>query len=341
MQIQTNVSLKNYSTMRLGGLAAYLVHITNESDLTEAVAWAEEKGLPMVAIGGGSNIYWRDEGFPGLVLVNEIKNYTEEPQQDGSVLITAGSGENWDEFVAKTVEKNYSGIEALSWIPGTVGATPVQNVGAYGQEISHTLVHVTAYDTRAKKIVSIKKEDCALAYRTSRFKTNDHGRFFITSVTLRLKKGNPQPPFYPALQQYIDDHHIVKLTPGTIREAVIAIRSAKLPDPQKVANNGSFFANPIVGQEKLNQLVAKYGTITHWQVGENRFKLPAAWLVQEAGFKDFHDEATGMATWPQQALVLVNEHATKTADLIAFRDHIVTAVQQKFGVILEQEPQML
>jgi UDP-N-acetylmuramate dehydrogenase len=160
-------------------------------------------------------------------------------------------------------------------------------------------------------------------------------------VTLRLKKGNPQPPFYPALQHYLDDHHVTEYTPHVIREAVVAIRIAKLPDPKKVANNGSFFANPVVAEEKLNQLIAAYGAITHWQVGENRFKLPAAWLVQEAGFKDFHDVTTGMATWPPQPLVLVNEHAAKTADLITFRDRVVASVQQKFGITLEQEPQML
>lgn len=341
MQIQTNVPLKDYSTMRLGGLAAYLARITSESELTEAVAWAEEKGLPIVTIGGGSNIYWRDEGFPGLVLVNEIKGHQEEPQQDGSALITAGSGENWDEFVASTVAEGYIGVESLSLIPGTVGATPVQNVGAYGQEISQTLVHVTAYDTQLKKMVTIKKEDCALAYRTSRFKTNDHGRFFITYVTFRLKKGNPQPPFYPSLQQYLDEHNITEYTPQAIREAVIAVRNSRLPDPKKVANNGSFFANPVVSKKKLEELQAEFGTVVNWQVGDDRYKLPAAWLVQEAGFKDYHDDATGMGTWPQQALVLVNEHASKTADLLAFRDHIVSTVQNKFGITLEQEPQML
>jgi UDP-N-acetylmuramate dehydrogenase len=341
MQIQTNVSLKDYSTMRLGGLAAYMAHIVSESEITEAAAWAKEKDLPIVVIGGGSNIYWRDEGFPGLVLVNELKDYHEEPQQDGSIFVTAGSGESWDDFVAKTVAKGYTGIESLSLIPGTVGATPVQNVGAYGQEIATSLVHVTAYDLQSKKTVTITKEECALAYRTSRFKTNDHGRFFITSITLRLTKGNPQPPFYPALQQYLDDHNITAFTPQTIREAVIAVRTAKLPDPKKVANNGSFFANPVVGQKKLDELIAAHGNITNWPVGENRYKLPAAWLVQEAGFKDYHDTETGMATWPHQALVLVNEHAQHTADLIAFREKIVHAVQQKFGVTLEQEPQVL
>jgi UDP-N-acetylmuramate dehydrogenase len=341
MQIQTNVPLKSYSTMRLGGLAAYLAHVTTEADVAEAAAWAKEKGVPIVAIGGGSNIYWRDEGFPGLVLVNELKSYHEEIQPDGSVIITAGSGENWDDFVAKTVAKGYTGIESLSLIPGTVGATPVQNVGAYGQEISHTLEHIAAYDLLTQKNVTIKKEDCALAYRTSRFKTKDHGRFFITSVSLRLKKGNPHAPFYPALQLYLESHSITDITPQTVRDAVIAIRSSKLPDPKKVANNGSFFANPVVDEQTLNKLIATYGAVTHWQTSGNRYKLPAAWLLQETGFKDYHDTATGMGTWPQQPLVLVNEHASATADLVAFRDHIVQAVKDKFGITLEQEPQML
>lgn len=341
MQIQTNVSLKDYSTMRLGGTATHLAHVTTEAELTEALVIADKNKWPVIMIGGGSNIFWRDEGFDGLVLVNEIKGYTEDQQDDTHTYVTAGAGEVWDDIVARTTKAGLSGIEALSLIPGTVGATPVQNVGAYGQEISDTLVHVRAYDAHTKRMVTLAKDDCDLAYRTSRFKTADHGRFFIISVTFRLQKINPHQPFYPSLQQYLDDHSITDYTPASIREAVVAVRSAKLPDPKKVANNGSFFANPIITQAKLNDLQAKFGNVTHWLVGQDKYKIPAAWLVQEAGFKDVHDAKTGMGTWPHQALVLVNEHAKTTADLLAFRQKILDAVLHTFGIVLEQEPQML
>ena len=341
MQIQTDVSLKDYSTMRLGGKAAHLAHITTEAELIEAITLADTHSWNVVMIGGGSNIFWKDEGFDGLVLVNELKGYQEDWQDDTHVHVTAGAGEIWDDIVGRTAADGLSGIENLSLIPGTVGATPVQNVGAYYQDISDTLVNLRAYDRTAKKMVTLSKEDCKLAYRTSRFKTVDHGRFFITAVTFHLQKKNPEPPFYPSLQQYMDDHHITEFTPQTIREAVIAVRSAKLPDPKKVANNGSFFANPIITQGKLNDLQAQYQNVMHWPVGEGLYKIPAAWLVQEAGFKGYHDAETGMGTWPTQALVLVNEHASSTADLIAFRQKILDAVRQKFDITLEQEPQML
>ena len=341
MQIQTNVALKDYSTMRLGGLAAYLTSVASETELTEAITWATERSLPIVMIGGGSNILWRDEGFPGLVLVNKIMGYHQEKLDATHYRVTVGAGENWDDFVGKMTAKGLSGIENLSLIPGTVGATPVQNVGAYSQDISDTLVHLTAYDLQTKRMVTLPKKDCQLGYRTSRFKTTDHGRFFITSVTLHLEKRNPQPPFYPSLQQYLDDHNITEFTPQVLRDAVIAVRSAKLPDPAKVANNGSFFANPIISQQKLNELQATYQNVMHWPIGEHRYKIPAAWLVQEAGFKNMHDPETGMATWPTQALVLVNEHAKSTADALKFKQKIWDAVREKFGIELIQEPQVL
>ena len=327
--------------MRLGGLAAYLVHVTTEAETAEAVAWADKQGLPLVPIGGGSNILWRDEGFPGLVIVNEIKGYKEELVGNTHYRVTIGAGEIWDEVVARTTAKGLTGIENLSLIPGTAGATPVQNVGAYYQDIADTLIEVKAYNLETKSMVTIPKADCKLAYRTSRFKTYDHGKFVITAIVLHLEKRNPEPPFYPSLQQYLDDHNITEFTPEALRQAVIAVRSAKLPDPAKVANNGSFFANPIITQAKLDELQAKYTNVMHWSVGEGIYKIPAAWLVQEAGFKGVHDKETGMATWPTQAIVLVNEHAKSTADAMKFRQKILDAVEEKFGVKLEQEPQVL
>lgn len=342
MNIFDQVSLADFSTMRLGGAAAHLVEIHSRDELLEACQWATSQNLDMIMIGGGSNIIWRDEGFPGLVLVNKISGYEVYEEDDLNVYVTIGAGENWDSVVRRSVEAGLTGIEALSLIPGSAGATPVQNVGAYGQEIAQTLTSIQAFDRQTNSLVTIPAADCEFGYRTSRFKTTDRGRFFIISITLHLNRGNPFPPFYPAVQTYFDEHHISEVTPAAVREAVVAIRSAKLPDPTLVANNGSFFANPIVSTGLLAQIQADSDKIVpHWPVDDEHIKISAAWLVENAGFKDFHDPETGMATWPHQALVLVNEGARTTADLQLFKHKIIDAVETKFGVKLVQEPELL
>lgn len=341
MNLQENVSLSGYSTMRLGGTARYVVDITSRNELKEAVDWAEAQSLPMIMVGGGSNIVWKDEGFPGLVLVNKIMRFESFDEDGRNIYITAGAGENWDAVVGHAAADGLTGIEALSLIPGTTGATPVQNVGAYGQEIADTLATVEAYDRETKTFINIPAMDCAFGYRTSRFKTTDRGRFFITAVTIHLMRGLPEPPFYQAVTDYLHERSIERPTPQNIREAVIAIRSAKLPDPAIVANNGSFFANPVISEQDLAQIQPDYPNMPHWPVRDERVKIPAAWLVEQAGFKDFHDETTGMATWPTQSLVFVNEHAKSTADLLAFRQKVTDAVEAKFHIALEQEPELL
>lgn len=341
MYVLENVPLSSYSTMRLGGAARYLTDINELSEIPRAISWADAKQLPVIMIGSGSNIVWTDKGFPGLVMVDKISRYEDFAEDEQNHYVTAGGGESWDQVVARTVEAGLSGIEFLSLIPGTVGATPVQNVGAYGQELSNVLVGVEAYDRQTNQFVTLAPSDCAFAYRTSRFKTTDRGRFFITAITMHLMKGNPVPPFYASLDQHLKDKNIQSYTPRIIREAVIAIRTSKLPDPSKVANNGSFFANPVIDSSKLVQLQAAYPQIVYWEVSEGKVKLSAAWLVEQAGFKDVHDQETGMATWPAQPLVLVNEHAHHTADLLKFKQKIINTVQAKFGIVLEQEPELL
>lgn len=326
--------------MRLGGAAAYLCSVTTREELTSAVAWAKEHNLPMIMIGGGSNIFWRDEGFGGLIIVNNMLRYEDFIEDEFNHYVTIGAGENWDSVVERTVAAGLSGIECLSLIPGKAGATPVQNVGAYGQEIRNTLVSVEVYDRTTDTFVNIPNEDCAFGYRTSRFKTTDKDRFFITALTLHLTTQTPEPPFYNSLQQYLDEHNIHNYSPRVLRDAVIDIRSHKLPDPAEVANNGSFFANPVVDRGTYTQIQADYSDMPHWEV-EGGIKLSAAWLIEQAGFKGIHDEATGMMTWPTQPLVFVNEKAQHTADLLAFRQKVLDAVEAKFGVSLQQEPELL
>ncbi len=340
-----NVPLGGYSTMRLGGPAAYLTEVSSRAELTEALAWATTHNLPVVMIGGGSNIIWADDGYYGLVIVNKILRFETFNEDEDNLYVTVGAGEPWDSVVARTVDLGFSGLEFLSLIPGSTGATPIQNVGAYGREIADVLVCVEAYDTRAGQFVTIAAADCGFGYRTSRFKTTDKGRFFITAITLHVIHQNPLPPFYPALERYLQEHAgelpAGSPTPATIRQAVIAIRSQKLPDPALVANTGSFFANPVVSLSSFTRLQNNYPELAHWILDNGQVKLSAAWLIEQAGFKDFHDQETGMATWPNQPLVLVNEEATSTADLLKFRQKIIDKVQTTFKITLEQEPEIL
>ncbi len=341
MQFQENVALGDYSTMRLGGKARYLATVTNRNEVAQAIDWAKQKNLTTIMTGSGSNILWGDKGFDGLVLVNRIMGFDVYKEDDDNAYVTIGAGEPWDSVVQRVVDLGYSGIEELSLIPGTTGATPVQNVGAYGREISEVLTTVEAFDREKNELVTLEGADCAFTYRSSRFKTTDKGRFFIVSITLHLTREQPRQPFYASVQTYFNDHHITTFSIKTVRDAVIAIRTAKLPDPAKVANNGSFFENPIVPSTTLLSLKQAHPDLVAWKQADDNYKLSAAWLIEQAGFKGVHDQATGMATWPTQALVLINEHATKTADVLAFKQKIISAVEAKFGIKLVQEPEFI
>lgn len=340
MQLLENVSLSGYSTMRLGGPARYMMDINHASEVGPAIEWAEQNSLPAMMIGTGSNIIWRDAGFPGLVLVNKIRGY-ELLHSGEQAFLAAGAGEYWDSVVERSVAEGLSGLEHLSLVPGTTGATPIQNVGAYGREISDVLVSVEAYDKVAKQIVLIPKVECGFGYRTSRFKTTDRGRFFITKVTFSLDTSSPSPPFYASLQRYLTEHNITMYTPKVIRDAVIAIRISKLPDPTKIANCGSFFANPIISSVQAQDLRESFPDVMMWDIGSQQFKVSAAWMMERLGLKGYHEPNTGMAIWDHQPLVLVNEKAPNTAALIAFRDAIIQSAAQKFGITLEQEPELI
>ena len=336
--MQEHVSLAQYSTMRLGGMAAYLTELHDKDDLPQLLEWAEERNLPVLMIGGGSNIIWRDEEFDGLVIVNKLTGISFE--EDGEdVILDIAAGEPWDNVVGRACERGLNGLAELSLIPGTAGATPIQNVGAYGREIADVLVSVEAYDAVSKSFVTIDGEDCEFAYRTSRFKARDRGRFYIIAIKLQLSKSAPQPPYYQAIEDYLQAQSVNSPSVQDIRQAVIAIRSQKLPDPAVVANNGSFFGNPIITKAEFGAIPA-LSEVKHWPLDNGSIKLSAASLLELAGYKDYHDE-TGMKTWPMQPLVFVNDHASSTADLLVFKQKVISAVQEKFGITLEQEPELL
>lgn len=326
--------------MRLGGTADFVAEAKTKQDIEAAEAWAESKQVPIRVIGIGSNIIWRDEGFKGLLVINKIRGFEKVSEDHLSQTYKIGAGETWDVIVEQSAGLKLSGIECLSLIPGTAGATPVQNVGAYGQDISQTLVSLEAYDRMEKAFVTIQNTECGFGYRTSRFKAVDNGRFLITSITLKLLKGNATS-VSNSVQSYLDEKSITKKDPMSLRKAVIAIRKAKLPDPAKVANNGSFFANPIIDTKALQKLIKKYPDMPSWDVGKGNHKLAAAWLLETAGFKNKKDPTTGMTTWKNHALVLVNEKAQSTQDLLNYQDKIQARIHELFDINLEREPELL
>lgn len=328
--------------MRLGGFARFLIEITSEAELTQALTFAAKENLAIHVTGEGSNTVFGDKGFNGLVIINKISEIQKSLNTE-TLELTLGAGERWDTIVKLSVTDGFSDIAALSAIPGTVGAAPVQNIGAYGQQISDGLVSIRAFDTKEGAFVKILQKDCNFSYRQSRFNQEDKNRFIITEVTLRLKHKTIEPPFYKDIATYLEDHSIPQKTvsPTQLREAVLHIRKRKLPDPSVVANNGSFFKNPIIPESNFLELQKIYPNLKAHKTDDGALKLYAAQLIELAGLKDYHDSATGMATWKHQALVLINESAQSTADLLVFKEKIVQAVQKNTNITLIQEPELI
>lgn len=336
MDIHANIPLKNYVTMRIGGNARFMTDVHSVDEVAEIVRNATAQNVRIYVLGGGSNTIVRDEGFDGLVLRNRIPGFEIIADTPSDTTIKIGAGEDWDSVVARTVDMNLIGIECLSAIPGTAGAAPVQNIGAYGQEVAETLVSLEAYDMQAGEHVTLSNEQCGFSYRHSVFRGEFAGRYIITGITLRLYKAAPQPPFYKAVQDYFDANNITLYTAKTLRDAVTTIRADKLPDPRERPNNGSFFKNAIVEEWQLNDLRAEYPDIPTYDMPDGRFKVPTGWLIEQTGLKG--QLLHGMRIHDKNALVLINESATSYADLAAARDEIIGAVRDKFRIIIEQEP---
>lgn len=336
MDIHTDIPLKNYTTMRLGGNARFMVDVHTPNDVATICKRAKEQNLPMFVLGGGSNTIVHDEGFAGIVIHNRIPGFHVIAETPSDATLKIGAGEVWDEVVRRCVEMNLTGIEALSAIPGSTGAAPVQNIGAYGQEIAETLVEVEVYDTQVGAITTLANEQCQFAYRYSIFRGDQIGRYVILSVTLKLYRNAPQPPFYKAVQDYFDANNITIYTPQAIRDAVIAIRTDKLPDPKVQPNTGSFFKNAIIEDWQLNQLKVEYPDMPTYDMPDGRFKVPTGWLIEQVGLKG--QVLHGIKVHDKNALVLINESATSYADLAAAREEIIGAVRDKFRIQIEQEP---
>jgi len=332
MRVNENILISSLTTMRLGGPARYVLEVTSPQEVADAYGFAEQFRLRTFPLGYGANTLGHDEGFNGAIIINRMQGIADDFTADGARLKVMG-GEYWDNVVAHACEKGLTGIEALSKIPGLAGSAPVQNIGAYGQQLSDTLESVDVYDTASRTFRTLTKENLHFDYRQSIFNTTERGRYFIISITLKLTPGEMPRPFYNSLERYIDDHSVTDFSPQSIRQIVSAIRDAKLPDPLKVASAGSFFHNIYISDEEAEKAIEK-GYPVHR--GKDGNKISAAWLIEQAGFKGklLH----GIRVSDKAPLVLINESAKSYNDLEKAREEIVGHVYDKFGWWLEQEP---
>ncbi len=341
--IRKDVSLSKFTTFKIGGRADFFASAKSETEVIEALQFANQNNLNVFILGGGSNVLIADEGFDGLVLQIALKGISIFQEKDRTVRVTAPAGEDWDGFVKLCVEKKMQGVECLSGIPGWVGGTPVQNVGAYGQEVSETIVSVRCFDRKNEKIVELTNADCKFAYRMSLFNTTEKNRYIVLAVTFNLKVDGEPKIIYRDLQNYFGDR---KPNLKETREAVIKIRAEKSmvinPQDPNSRSAGSFFKNPLVTKEKFTEIeklanLSGIEFVPFFKVDKNRVKVPAAWLIEKSGFhKGFQKGTVGLST--NHTLAIVNLGNAKAADVLALKDEIQSKVNFCFGVKLKPEP---
>ncbi len=329
MKIIENQSLKELTTFKIGGLARYFCIAKNEDELIEAIGFSKKNKIPFFILGGGSNILVSDKGFDGIVIKIEIKGIKYE-ENENSIRAIVGAGENWDEFVADTVDKGYYGVENLSLIPGTVGASPVQNIGAYGSEVKDTIESVYVLDAKKDEYKTFSNSECDFSYRDSLFK-KEKGRYVVISVIFNLSKEGKLNLTYKDVQEYLSRRQNSNPSLRQVRNAIIDIRTNKLPNLQEYGTAGSFFKNVIVSQAKAKEILSKYPEIIIHSINEKKVKIPLAWILDNiCGFRGKRKGNVGV--YRNQALVLVN-YGNATADEITeLAQEMVDAVYEKTGI---------
>jgi UDP-N-acetylmuramate dehydrogenase len=338
MHFREQVPLAPYTTFQIGGPARWFAEATSEDEILEAIDFARARSLPLFTLGGGSNLLVSDSGFPGLVLRIALKGIEQQNE-----IYRVAAGEDWDSFVAHAVAQNYAGIECLAGIPGTVGGAPVQNVGAYGQEVSETIVAVRVLNLPTLQLADLSPEDCDFSYRRSIFNSTQRGRYIVTRVDYALKKDGSALVAYADLKK-----HFAGAAEPTLNQVSAAVRNIRhqkgmliVPGDPDCRSAGSFFKNPVISAGHYSQIVAtQAGEVPSYPAGEGQVKLPAAWLVEQAGFrKGFAFGAAGISS--RHTLALINRENAKAADILALRDRIIAAVEQRFSIPLEPEPVFL
>ena len=329
-----NHSLLEHNTFGIDVSARYFVEISNEEELKNALVDERYKGQPILILGGGSNVLFTQD-FPGLVILISIKGIEIKDSDDVNVLIQFGAGENWHQSVLYAIENGYGGIENLSLIPGTVGAAPMQNIGAYGVEIKDVFVSLEAINRETFEIKSFTLEDCNFGYRQSIFKNILKDQYIITRVTLRLSKQHELNTSYGAIGEMLTEAGISDPTTKDVSDAVIKIRQSKLPDPKVIGNAGSFFKNPTISSIDYEGLKAEFPEIPGYELPENQVKVPAAWLIQFCGWKGKRMGEIGVHE--NQALVLVNHGGGNGTEIRQLALEIQKSVADRFGIELEME----
>ena len=334
MTIQKNISLRPYNTFGIDANAEYFSAFQSVRDLEELL---DARTLPhsqLLILGGGSNILLTGD-FNGLVLKNEIQGIEIVEEDKEHIFIKAGAGENWHQFVMHCVQNQFAGVENLSLIPGSIGASPMQNIGAYGVEVKDVFHELEAFHIRDKVLKRFSQEECDFGYRESVFKNRYKGEFVITSVTYRLNKSPHFNTTYGAIQQELEQMGVKQLSLKAISQAVMNIRSSKLPDPREVGNAGSFFKNPQILKEELQELEKMYPSLPSFPVDAHHVKVPAGWLIEQCGWKGYRVGDAGC--YPKQALVLVNYGKASGKEIFDLSEAILQSVKNKFGIHLERE----
>ncbi len=336
--MEENIPLGPLTTLKVGGAARYLVRITSKEDLLAAVDFAHDEELPIFVLGGGSNVLVGDGGFKGVVLQMAMSSPAAFEESNGIVTCRVAAGVDWDGFVLEVCGRGLAGMECLAGIPGLVGGTPVQNVGAYGQEVAETIVAVRALDMEAMSFVSLSAAECGFGYRKSIFNTTARGRYVVTRVTFRFNVARRIELKYAELRE----HFAGKApTPMEVYDAVREIRHRKgmllVESEEDCRSAGSFFKNPVVTEALFAGMAKEFGEVPHWPAGQGKVKLAAAWLVEKAGFyKGFAMGQAGISS--RHTLAVVNRGGATAGEIMALRDEIRRVVEERFGVRLEQEP---
>ncbi len=334
MDIKNNFSLKQFNTFGVDVKAKFLTFLEKEVDIKEVFDSEEFKNNPHIFLGEGSNVLFVND-FEGIVVVNKLKGIEILREDEENVWLKIASGESWHDIVLFTVEKKYWGIENMALIPGTVGAAPIQNIGAYGMEIKDVIEDVFTFniETSEKKIFS--KDECKFGYRESVFKNELKDKYFISEIVMKLSK-NPKPNVsYKVLRDHIDKNSIDASDIKKISDAVIAIRQSKLPDPKILGSAGSFFKNVFIEKDVLKKLIEKYPDMPNFEEGDGTYKIPAGWLIEMC---DWKGKIVGRAgVYEKQALVVVNHGGATGMEIKILVDDIIDSVQQKFGLTLVPE----
>lgn len=334
MRISENVLLRPYNTFGIAAQARYFASFSSADELQELLESPPQPGLSHMILGGGSNVLFT-RNFDGILLKNEIKGITVVREDDGYVYVKVGAGENWHGFVMDCIRNDRAGLENLSLIPGNVGASPMQNIGAYGVEIKDSFYELEAYHLQDHTTVIFNNVDCQFGYRESVFKRQYKGQFAILSVTYRLSKHPKLNTSYGAIEEELKHMGVQDVTIQAISQAVINIRSSKLPNPAEIGNAGSFFKNPTVDAAKYASLKEAFPHIVAYPVADGQYKLAAGWMIEQCGWKGFREGDAGVHA--RQALVLVNYGNATGNEIYQLSQRVLDSVHEKFGVELERE----